>query len=96
MTKPQGYVQRQISGWSERYDKALTPDAPRWHAVKDWLQANMPADHPTPAIVHNDYRFDNVILDPADPMQIHTPGIYVDRIICGTFEKRIEQLTERS
>ena len=68
--KPQGYVQRQISGWSERYDKALTPDAPRWHAVKDWLQANMPADHPTPAIVHNDYRFDNVILDPADPMQI--------------------------
>ena len=31
-----------------------------------------------------------------DPTQIHTPGIYVDRIICGTFEKRIEQLTERS
>lgn len=31
-----------------------------------------------------------------DPAQIHTPGIYVDRIICGTFEKRIEQLTERS
>ena len=68
--KPQGYVQRQISGWSERYEKALTPDAPRWEAVKDWLQAKMPADHPTPAIVHNDYRFDNVILDPADPMQI--------------------------
>jgi len=68
--KPQGYVQRQISGWSERYEKALTPDAPRWEAVKDWLQAKMPADHPTPAIVHNDYRFDNVILDPADPMHI--------------------------
>ncbi len=31
-----------------------------------------------------------------DPTQIHTPGIYVDRIICGTFEKRIEQLTERA
>ena len=31
-----------------------------------------------------------------DPTQIHTPGIYVDRIICGTFEKRIEQLTERN
>ena len=30
----------------------------------------MPADYPTPAIVHNDYRFDNVILDPANPMQI--------------------------
>ena len=68
--KPQGYVQRQIGGWCERYEKALTPDAPRWEAVKDWLKANMPADHPTPAIVHNDYRFDNVILDPADPLQI--------------------------
>ena len=68
--KPQGYVQRQISGWSERYEKALTPDAPRWEAVKEWLQAKMPADHPTPSIVHNDYRFDNVILDPVDPMLI--------------------------
>lgn len=68
--KPQGYVQRQISGWCERYDKALTPDAPHWKQVKDWLQANMPGDYPTPSLVHNDYRFDNVILDPADPMKI--------------------------
>lgn len=31
-----------------------------------------------------------------DPAQIHTPGIYVDRIICGNFEKRIEKRTVRS
>ena len=31
-----------------------------------------------------------------DPAHIHTPGIYVDRIICGTFEKRIEKRTVRS
>ncbi|MCY1213581.1 putative succinyl-CoA:3-ketoacid coenzyme A transferase subunit A [compost metagenome] len=31
-----------------------------------------------------------------DPAQIHTPGIYVDRVICGTFEKRIEKRTVRS
>ena len=31
-----------------------------------------------------------------DPTQIHTPGIYVDRIIQGTFEKRIEKRTVRS
>ena len=68
--KPDGYVQRQISGWSDRYEKALTPDAPLWEEVKAWLDAKMPADHPTPAIVHNDYRFDNVILDPNNPMQI--------------------------
>ena len=30
-----------------------------------------------------------------DPDQIHTPGIYVDRLVQGTFEKRIEQRTVR-
>ncbi|UVJ45853.1 phosphotransferase family protein [Pseudomonas sp. LS1212] len=68
--KPEGYVQRQINGWSDRYDKALTPDAPSWEAVKAWLKDKMPADHHQPSIVHNDYRFDNVILDPGNPMQI--------------------------
>ncbi|MFV3308238.1 phosphotransferase family protein [Pseudomonas sp. NY15181] len=68
--KPEGYVQRQISGWIDRYEKALTPDAPAWEQVKVWLREKMPADHHKPAIVHNDYRFDNVILDPSDPMRI--------------------------
>lgn len=68
--KPEGYVQRQIEGWSARYEKALTPDAPRWEAVIAWLREKMPADHPRPAIVHNDYRFDNVILDADNPMRI--------------------------
>ncbi|MEW6983453.1 CoA transferase subunit A [Colwelliaceae bacterium 6471] len=38
------------------------------------------------------------IVEPGDldPDQIHTPGIYVDRLILGTFEKRIEQRTVRS
>lgn len=68
--KPEGYVQRQIEGWCDRYEKALTPDAPLWEEVKAWLREKMPADHPKPALVHNDYRFDNVILDPQDPMRI--------------------------
>ena len=68
--KPEGYVARQIKGWTDRYEKALTLDAPLWTEVKAWLAENMPADHPKPAIIHNDYRFDNVILDPDNPMQI--------------------------
>lgn len=68
--KPEGYVERQIRGWTDRYDNARTPDAPDWTQVKAWLSDKMPADHPVPAIVHNDYRFDNVLLDPANPMQI--------------------------
>ncbi|KPG73117.1 phosphotransferase family protein [Pseudomonas libanensis] len=68
--KPEGYVARQIRGWSDRYEKALTPDAPKWEAVRAWLNDKMPDDYPTSSIVHNDYRFDNVILDPRNPMQI--------------------------
>ncbi|MDO7925575.1 phosphotransferase family protein [Pseudomonas sp. KFB-139] len=68
--KPQGYVKRQILGWSERYEKAMTPDAPAWETVRNWLVEKMPSDHPQHAIVHNDYRFDNVILDPENPMRI--------------------------
>lgn len=38
------------------------------------------------------------IVEPGEiePSQIHTPGIYVDRLICGSFEKRIEKKTLRS
>lgn len=68
--KPEGYVRRQIEGWTDRYEKALTPDAPQWEQVKQWLREKMPADHHKPGIIHNDYRFDNVILNPDDPMQI--------------------------
>jgi aminoglycoside phosphotransferase (APT) family kinase protein len=68
--KPQGYVARQIRGWTERYDKARTPDAPGWDKVARWLDDKQPADHPTSSLVHNDYRFDNVILDPHHPTRI--------------------------
>ena len=68
--KPEGYVKRQISGWTDRYDKAMTPDAPQWTAVKEWLKEKQPADHHKPGIVHNDFRFDNVLLDPHNPMNI--------------------------
>lgn len=38
------------------------------------------------------------IVEPGElePSQIHTPGIYVDRVILGHFEKRIEQRTVRA
>ncbi|SDI45816.1 MULTISPECIES: phosphotransferase family protein [Pseudomonas] len=68
--KADGYVRRQIEGWIDRYEKAITSDAPSWAPVKAWLREKMPADHHKPGIVHNDYRFDNVILDPNDPMRI--------------------------
>jgi aminoglycoside phosphotransferase (APT) family kinase protein len=64
-----GYVQRQISGWSDRYDKSKTWNAPGWKRVRDWLNANMPDDVRT-VIIHNDYRMDNLVLDAEDPQHI--------------------------
>lgn len=68
--KPEGYVARQIKGWCERFEKAWTDDVPRCEQVIAWLKANEPADCPRSALIHNDYRFDNVVLSPADNMSI--------------------------
>src|ERR1700712_56787 len=68
--KPQGYVERQIRGWTDGHEKDRTADAPSWERVARWLDEKRPADHPVSSLVHNDYRFDNVILDPNNPMQI--------------------------
>lgn len=65
--RPQGYVRRQVEGWSGRYRKARTEDAPDFEAVMAWLDDRMPPDTPSPGIVHNDYKFDNVVLDPHHP-----------------------------
>ena len=68
--KPEGYVERQVTGWSGRYRKAKTPDAPDFETVMAWLKEKMQPDTDKPTIVHNDYRFDNVVLDQNDPMKI--------------------------
>lgn len=64
--KGPGYVSRQVSGWSDRYRKAQTPDAPDFETVIGWLEANRPDDVGV-CVIHNDYRFDNVVLDPDLP-----------------------------
>jgi aminoglycoside phosphotransferase (APT) family kinase protein len=60
--KGAGYVARQVRGWSDRYRKARTPDAPDGETVMNWLDANQPDDAAT-CVIHNDFRFDNVVLD---------------------------------
>lgn len=64
-----GYVKRQVTGWSDRYDKSKTWNVPGWQHVRDWLNANMPDDVGT-VIIHNDYRMDNLVLDADDPQKI--------------------------
>lgn len=64
--KPDGYVARQVGGWCERFQKAWTDDVPKCESLMAWLKDHTPPDSPRPGIIHNDYRFDNVVLDPAD------------------------------
>ena len=63
--QPAGYVKRQIEGWTRRYQKARTDDIPDVERVAGWLAENMPAEVGA-ALIHNDYKYDNLVLDPDD------------------------------
>jgi aminoglycoside phosphotransferase (APT) family kinase protein len=68
--KPQGYVERQVLGWNKRYRDARTPDAPECEVVMNWLEEKMPPESDRPGLIHNDFKLDNVVLDPIDPFKI--------------------------
>lgn len=68
--RPQGYVRRQVEGWSRRYRDALTPDAPDFDAIMQWLHDRMPGGSGVVSLIHNDYKMDNVIWSPQDPLRI--------------------------
>jgi aminoglycoside phosphotransferase (APT) family kinase protein len=67
--KGAGYTRRQIEGWSERFTRARTWNVGRMSRVRAWLHANIPDDVAT-CVIHNDFRLDNLVLDPADPTRI--------------------------
>jgi aminoglycoside phosphotransferase (APT) family kinase protein len=62
--RPQGYVARQVNGWTDRYFKAKTDEIAEIEAAAAWLASHMPPESGA-ALVHNDYKYDNVVLDPA-------------------------------
>ncbi|MDY7229640.1 phosphotransferase family protein [Hyalangium rubrum] len=68
--KPEGYVRRQVDGWSERYRKARTQDVPDAEPLMKWLAEHLPPESGRAALIHNDYKFDNVVLDPKNPLRI--------------------------
>ncbi len=67
--KPEGYVERQIKGWTERYRAARTDDVPTCERIIAWLEEHMPVESGA-CLIHNDFKFDNVILDPDDVTRI--------------------------
>jgi aminoglycoside phosphotransferase (APT) family kinase protein len=67
--KPEGYVERQVRGWAERWNRAKTEDMPQMDRLVEWLGARIPRSTET-TLIHNDYKLDNVMLSVAEPGRI--------------------------
>lgn len=69
LRKPGQYTERQVNGWAKRYVDSQTDDVQTIDAAIQWLQARIPPDTGA-ALIHNDYKFDNIVLDPGDLTRI--------------------------
>ena len=60
--KPAGFLERQVRGWFERWNRAKTEEIALMDRLIQWLTDRMPVS-PAPTLVHNDFKLDNVMLD---------------------------------
>jgi aminoglycoside phosphotransferase (APT) family kinase protein len=67
--KPAGYMQRQISGWIERYHRARTSELAEVETLAEWFAEKLP-ESPPATLIHNDFKLNNVLLDPANPRRV--------------------------
>ena len=67
--KPEGFLERQVRGWADRWQRARTESAPEMDQVLEWIASRLP-ESGRPTLVHNDYKLDNVMLDPQHPDRI--------------------------
>ncbi len=67
--KPQGYMERQVHGWVARYYGSQSHDIPEVARISAWLTDHMPPES-EPTLIHNDYKYDNIVLDPGDITRI--------------------------
>lgn len=63
--RPEGYVARQVDGWTARYLAAKTDELPAVERAAAWLRSSMP-EAGGAALVHNDFKYDNLVLDAED------------------------------
>ena len=67
--RPEGFMARQVTGWSDRYDRSRTSEIDCVKDLTGWLADKRP-ESPSPTLVHNDWRLDNMMLDPGDPGRV--------------------------
>ncbi len=65
LNRGEGYVRRQVAGWTDRMSRARTDDLGDWTPVARWLDEHQPPDRGQ-CVIHNDFRFDNLVVSPAD------------------------------
>jgi aminoglycoside phosphotransferase (APT) family kinase protein len=65
MGKPEGYVGRQVTGWGKRWEKSRTDAIDGIDAAATWLTEHAPREQ-APGLIHNDYKYDNVLFAPGD------------------------------
>ena len=64
--RPEGFVARQLAGWSGRWYKAKDRDYPAMDQLIAWLEAGVPSSNQT-SLIHNDYKLDNMLVGTDDP-----------------------------
>jgi len=67
--KPEGYLERQVNGWIDRYHNSATHELSEVGRICSWLTQHIPQSG-APTLVHNDYKYDNIVLDPEDITKI--------------------------
>lgn len=67
--RPDGFLERQVRGWAGRWERAKTRDIPDLDRLAERLLATLPRS-PRPTLVHNDFKFDNVMFAPGDPGRV--------------------------
>uniref|UniRef100_A0A8C2SZ08 Acyl-CoA dehydrogenase family member 11 n=1 Tax=Coturnix japonica TaxID=93934 RepID=A0A8C2SZ08_COTJA len=61
-----GYCRRQVSTWKRQYDAAAHTDIPAMNELAEWLANNVPLDDDEEALIHGDFRIDNIIFHPTE------------------------------
>jgi aminoglycoside phosphotransferase (APT) family kinase protein len=64
--KPEGFMERQVRGWTERWERAKTREVEQASAISRWLVENLPPSPPA-VLLHNDWRLDNMMMAHGDP-----------------------------
>jgi aminoglycoside phosphotransferase (APT) family kinase protein len=67
--RPEGFLERQVKGWIERYDKAKTEEIEGVESLTEWISRDIPESSPA-TIIHNDYKLNNLILNPDDLTEV--------------------------